>query len=864
MAADDVHAVTSLRARPDAAMPAGPDDAGQFGRPARRREDLHHLLGRGRFTDDIVASGEDALHLTILRSPHAHARIRRIDVARAKAMPGVIEVLTGADLTQNVGPLRANWIWPRMPLPEHRALSEKVARYVGEGVALVVATDRYIAADALEAIDIDYEVLAAVTDPYRAAQAGASVVHPELDGASIRGNVLQHVPVRAGNYAAARRKADVIVTQRLRNQNLVPGAMEPRSVHASYDMTTDAVTIHLSSQAPHIMKRMLAQVLNVDEHRLRVIAPDVGGGFGAKLHLYPEDVLVTAMAFRLKRAVKWTSTRTEDFLSTNHGRDHVQEVEICATRDGTITGLKATIWGNLGAYVSGMGPGIPAVNCGMILTGVYRIPNLHVDTHLMLTNTSRVDTYRGAGRPEATYLIETMVDRVARRLGLDPVEVRRRNFIPPSAFPYTIASHAFCYDSGDYPKNLDKALEIVGYASQRAEQERLRKRGRYLGIGLATYTEFTGIGNGNLLAMFGFNYGGWEYGRVLVHPTGTVEVHTGSADQGQGHATSYVQIVCDVLEIPARQCSVVEGDTGQVEFGLGTFNSRSMAVGGAALHEAARRLLAKAKRMAAHALGVTADDIVYAKGIFSVRREMSPFAQGSRVLRRGTRDLVGKVYRHLLGVQPVQVGAGRDKISWEEVARLAHFLTTYPNGLEPGLDERVFHRPKDFVFPFGTYAAVVEVDVETGDVDVRRLVAVDDCGRIINPLLARGQVHGGAAQGLGQALLEQSLYTDDGRPRAANWMGYAFPRALHMPYIEAEHTVTPTDRNALGVKGIGESGRICTPPAIVNAVLDALSPLGVTHLDMPLLPEQVLSAISTARRERSRSVDAIGSGAVAT
>lgn len=829
-------------------FPAQPNDGGRFGRPARRREDVHHLLGHGRFTDDVEGVGSaEPLHLTILRSPHAHARLRRIDVAKAKALPGVIDVLTGKDLHDAFDPLPANWVWPGSVIPEHRALAEDVVRYVGDGIALVVAVDRYVAADAVEAIEVDYEILPAVTDPFLAAQPGAPEVHPGMLGSSARGNQIHHVPLRAGKYEAAKKAADVVITQRLRNQNMVPGALEPRAVHATYDPTTEGIAVHLSSQSPHLIKRMLAQVLRINEHRLRVIAPDVGGGFGSKLHLYPEEVLVTAMALRLRRAVKWTATRSEDFVSTNHGRDHVQEVELCAKRDGTITGLKATIWGNLGAYVSGMGMGIPAVNCGMILTGVYRIRNVQVDTHLMMTNTPRVDTYRGAGRPEATYLIERMVDQLARRLEMDPAELRRRNYIPPRAFPYTNASRGFVYDSGNYPANLTKALEVASYEDCRAEQARLRAKGRYLGIGLATYTEFTGIGNGPILGMFGFDFGGWEYGRILVHQTGSVEIHVGTADHGQGHTTSYIQIAADVLQIPAEHCTLVEGDTARVEFGLGTFNSRSMSTGGIAIHKAAKKIVEKAKRIAAHALAVNVGDIVYSGGVFSVKAGISPLARGRRALRRGNRAIFGKVVKHFVGVAPIEAGAGRDKLTWSDVARLAYFLSTYPGKLEPILDERVFYEPKEFGYPFGTYVAVVEVDVETGDVDLQRLVAVDDCGPIINPLLAQGQVHGGAAQGIGQALLETSSYAEDGTPQATNWMGYAFPRALHMPRMETDHTITPSPRNELGIKGIGESGSICTPPAVVNAVLDALAPLGVTHLDMPLLPEHVLDAIASAR-----------------
>jgi carbon-monoxide dehydrogenase large subunit len=814
------HIVDAIRAAGEPAAPRDRPEAelGQadsfFGQPLARREDDRHLRGRGRFTDDVrSADAAGTLHVALARSPHAHARIRSVSTDRAARIAGVVAVVTGADLFDQVSPLPANWILPGMRVPVHRVLADEVARFQGEGVAAVVAVDAYTAADAAAAIDIDYEPLPAVTDPWQAAQPGPPLVHPGLASVPQDGNVVLRMPIHTGDYGAAREHAHIVIRQRLRNQNLIPGALEPRSVLAEYDDHSGTVTVHSSTQSPHIIKRMLAEVLSFPEERLRVVAPDVGGGFGSKLHLYPEEVLVTALAIRLRRAVKWTATRSEDFAATNHGRDHVQDVELCATADGVITGIKATLFANLGAYLSSMAAGIPTANCAFMLTGCYQIPNIHVDTLGVLTNTSRVDTYRGAGRPEATYLIERMVDQLARELGIDPAEIRRRNFIPKNAFPYQ-SPGLFVYDSGDYERNLDAALDIVGYEKLRQEQAEFRRHGRYRGIGLATYTEFTGLGPGRDNAAAGFAYGGWEYARVLVHPTGRVSVHVGTADQGQGHATSYAQIAADALGLRPHDIDLVEGDTARAEFGQGTFNSRSMPVGGTAVHECSQKVLAKAKRFAAHTLGAAVEDVRYEAGAFT-----GP----------GRAD-----------------GGPAGSVTWQDVARLAHFVPDIPPGLEPGLDERVFYEPKGLTFPFGTYIAVVDVDPATGDIVIDRFVAVDDCGPLINPLLARGQIHGGIAQGLGQALLEGARYDGEGSLASPDWTTYAFPRAQHIPLLETEHTVTPSPFTFHGIKGIGEAGAIGTPPAIVNAVLDALAPLGVTHLDMPLHAEQVRTAIRQA------------------
>ncbi|WP_119071306.1 xanthine dehydrogenase family protein molybdopterin-binding subunit [Rubrobacter indicoceani] len=815
-----------------------------FGQEVKRREDLRHLTGRGRFTDDLSPAG--TLHAAVLRSPHAHARIGSVEAEAARKMPGVVAVFTGADLKDRVAPLPPSWLLPGMSVPEHPALAYETVRFVGDGVAVVVAENRYAARDALDLIQVGYEPLPAVLGAEEAAKPGASELHKNVPG-----NVAFVFPARGGNYKRAAKKADVLVRQRLVNQRVVPNALETRTVLAEYDPGTEHLTVHTSTQGPHNIKRLTAGILRFPEHRLRVVAPDVGGGFGSKLHLYPEEVLCAFLARELERPVKWTESRSESFLATNHGRDHVQNVEVAANRDGTITGVKATVYANLGAYLSGMGPGVPSVNFAMMVSGTYRISNIDVKVYGVLTNTPRVDTYRGAGRPEATYLIERAVDLVARKLVMDPAEVRRKNFIPKDAFPYKAPNSAFAYDSGDYGPNLEKALEMVGYADLRQRQQELRQEGRYLGIGIASYTEFTGIGPGWVLNMAGFEYGGWEYARVVVHPTGAVTIYTGSADHGQGHATSYAQIAADALGLSMEDVEVVEGDTARVQFGNGTFNSRSMPVGGVAIKICCDKIVAKARRIAAHALNARKADVVYDEGEFRMGDASGALGKAARTALKTRRTIVGTAVRAVSGLDLPRAETSGGAVSWAEVARLAHFVSDYPSGLEPGLDEKTFYQPRGMTFPFGTYVAVVEVDAGTGGISFERFVAVDDCGPVINPLLARGQVHGGIAQGIGQALLEGAEYDEAGRPVTDSFWNYAMPRAGHLPRFETAHTVTPSPVNPLGVKGIGEAGTIAAPPAVVNAVVDALSPFGVTHLDMPVTPEKVWRAIKDARREEA-------------
>ena len=730
-----------------------PNDPGRYlGREVVRREDRRHLVGHGRFTDDLTPSG--TLYAAVLRSPHAHALIKSVDAKEARELSGVAAVFTGADLKDRIQPLPPNWVLPGMSVPNHPALAYEKVRFVGDGVAVVVAEDRYIARDALDAIRVEYEPLPAVTDAEEAVKPGAPLLHEDMP----EGNVAFVFPSRGGNYTRAEKKADVRVRQRLVNQRMIPNALEPRSVLADYDTGTDNLTVHSSTQGPHNIKRLISEVLGIPEHKLRVVAPDVGGGFGSKLHLYPEEVLCALLSRELERPVKWTESRSEGFVATNHGRDHVQYIEATAKSDGEITGLKATVYANLGAYLSGMGPGVPSVNFAHMVSGTYKIPNIDVTVYGAYTNTPRVDTYRGAGRPEATYLIERAVDLVALELSMDPAEVHRKNFIPKGAFPYRAPNSAFRYDSGDYEPNLDKALEMVGYEKLRGRQRELRREGRYIGIGIASYTEFTGIGPGRELNMIGFQYGGWEYARVLVHPTGAVTVYSGSADHGQGHATSFAQVAADSLGLPMEQVEVVEGDTEKVQFGNGTFNSRSLPVGGIAIKMCCDQILAKAKRIAAHALDARESDIEYRDGEFRLTAESSRLGTATRTALKTRRAVVGRAVRAVSGLDLPRAETSEGAVSWAEVARLAHFVSDYPSGLEPGLDEQTFYQPKEMTFPFGTYVAVVEVDANTGEISFEKFVAVDDCGPVINPLLAKGQVHGGIVQGIGQALLEGAEY----------------------------------------------------------------------------------------------------------
>jgi carbon-monoxide dehydrogenase large subunit len=770
----------------------------------KRREDPRLIMGRGTYVDDIQLPR--MTYAAILRSPYAHARIRSINVDKAKALPGVVAVITGADLQGKNVP--CGWTLPDIKVAPHPALAVGKVRYTGDAVAVVVAEERYLARDALDLIEVDFEPLPVVVDAEKATQPGAPQLHDEVPN-----NTTFVWRVGGGDVDKAFREAEVVVKERIVNQRLIPNAIEPRGMVAQYTPGSGDLILWTATQIPHLVRLLLSMVMGIPEHKVRVIAPEVGGGFGSKLYLYPEEVIVASLAKVTGRPVKWIEERSENYVATTHGRDQVQYVEVAANRDGTITGLRVKSIANMGAYLSTFAPGIPTILFGLMLAGNYRIPNIACEVTGVHTNTTPVDAYRGAGRPEATYLVERAVDLTARELGLDPAEIRRRNFVPANAFPHTTAT-GVTYDSGNYQPTLDKALDIAGYQQLRQEQARLRQEGKYLGIGVTTYVEICGMAPSQVLGAVGAGAGGWESATVRVHPSGKVTVLSGASSHGQGHETAFSQIVADGMGIPFEDVEVVHGDTAQVQFGIGTFGSRSAAVGGMAVLMSLQKIEEKAKKIAAFLLEAAEADLVFEGGQFFVK---------------GT--------------------PGRG-ITIQQVAFAAYVPHKYPTGLEPGLEATSFYDPSNFTWPFGTHVAVVEVDPETGVVKLQRYVAVDDCGRVINPLLVDGQIHGGLAQGIAQALYEEAVYDENGQLVSGSLMDYAVPKADDLVNFELDRTETPSPVNALGVKGIGEAGTIASSAAIVNAVVDALAPLGVKHLDMPLKPERVWQAIQQAQARR--------------
>jgi aerobic carbon-monoxide dehydrogenase large subunit len=778
------------------------------GSPIKRVEDPRLITGAAKYLDDLKLPG--VAHVVILRSPYAHARIRGIDVSRAAASPGVIGVFTGKDF-EHLNPLPCAWQAGGVEnfVATPRTLEIDKVTFTGAGVAAVVAETREAAEDALELIDVDWDPLDTVVDVERAVEDGA----PQIHEAAARNIVMDW---SCGDADAADRglaEAEVVVRQRLVNQRLIPTPMEARGAAADYDPGTGSYTLWVGHQAPHVLRLvMTAFVLGIPETKLRVITPNVGGAFGSKIFCYPEYVLVTALAEKVGRPVKWIESRRENYTATIHGRDHVTYIEVGAKRDGMLTALKAKTYANLGGLLSTSAPGIPTTLYGRMLSGVYRIPSIHCQVLGVYTNTSMVDAYRGAGRPEATYALERGLDLVARELGLDPVEVRRKNFIQPDAFPYDpgILS-GLSYDSGEYERALDKALELVDYAGFRREQAQAREEGRYLGIGFSTYVEVCGLAPTAWANGEGWGAGLWESANVRVHLTGKVVVTTGSKAFGQGHETTLSQIVGDELGVPIEDITVEHGDTLGTPFGYGSYGSRSAAVGAVALYNALQRIKAKARRIAAHMLEADAEDVVFENG---------------RAFVAGSPDSAKTI---------------------QEIAAAAAVGGDLPPGDEPFLDDTSYYDPPNCTFPFGTHIAVVEVDAETGEVKLKRYVAVDDVGRVINPLIVDGQVHGGIAQGIAQALWEGAVYDENGQLQTSSLMEYAVPKAEFFPAFELERTETLTDVNPLGVKGAGETGTIASTPAVVNAVVDALAPLGIAHIDMPLTPERVWQAIEQAK-----------------
>ena len=773
------------------------------GRPLRRREDFRFLTGRGRYVDDIKLPG--TLHLAILRSPHAHAIITEVDLSAAKAAAGVRLALAGADLSGKIGNVKPNWVIPGTVVPDRPVLAVDRVRFVGECIALVVAETREAAYDALELIDVAYEVLPAVVEEEAAVANSAPQLHE-----TVPNNITTYFKTGGGDYAAAAHQADQVLRLRLVNNRLIPTCLETRAILAEPGVD-GGLTLYLPSQVPHMHRRWIAETVGIPEHLLRVVAPDIGGGFGAKMHLYPEELLCAWLARELKSPVKWWESRSESHQATSHGRAHTELIEVAFRNDGRILGMKVETLGNVGAYLSNMASGGPTM-AGSYGTGTYKIESFEAVAKVIVTNTVPVDAYRGYGRPEAAYIAERTIEAVARHLHLDPVAVRRINFVPQSDFPYRpYGSRSVIYDSGDYQGCLDKAVAAFDYTSRREEQQRLRAAGRYRGIGVAAYTEMCGMAPSRRLAANGFDRGGWESARIAIDSSGRATLYSGSMSQGHGHATALAQIAADALQMPVENIDIVQGDTKQVQAGHGTFNSRSMPVGGSAAHVCAGRIVAKAKKIAAQMLEVAVEDIAFEVGTFCVP---------------GT------------NIEPLAFG---------KVARMAYLGHILPDGIEPGLDETLFYDPVGMGAPSGVHMAYVEVDPDTGMVEIIDYVAVDDAGTIINPLLARGQIHGGVVQGIGQALYEEARYDrDSGQLLTGSLLDYAVPHADSLPKIRSQFQQTPSPTNPLGVKGIGESGAIGAPPTIVHAVLDALAPFGIAHLDMPLTPQKVWSAIRDA------------------
>jgi carbon-monoxide dehydrogenase large subunit len=777
-----------------------------IGASVRRKEDFRFLQGRGQYTDDINRPGQ--LYAWILRSPHAHARIRGIDTAAARAMPGVAAIYTSADLAA-IGGLPCGWQIHNkdgtpMAEPKHPVLAEGKVRHVGDPVAVVIAETRQGARDAAEAIAVDYAVLPAAVTMANAQAAGAPAVHDEVpSNLCYDWHIGDKSLVEAAFAGAAHR-----VVFETTNNRLIPNAMEPRAAIGDYDPTTGEHTLWTTSQNPHVIRLLMgAFVLQLPEAKLRVVAPDVGGGFGSKIYHYAEEAIVTWAAAKLARPVKWTADRSESFMSDAHGRDHVTRAELALDSAGKFLALKVATQANMGAYLSTFAPCVPTYLYATLLAGVYTTPAIYAEVKAVFTNTVPVDAYRGAGRPEAAYLLERLVDVAARQCGFDRVELRRKNFIPTDAFPYQTPV-ALQYDSGDYHSTLDQALATADYAGFEARRAAAKARGRLRGIGVSTYLEACGIAPSAVVGSLGARAGLYEVGTIRVHPTGSVTVLTGAHSHGQGHETTFAQLVADKLGVAIAQVDVVHGDTAKVPFGMGTYGSRSLAVGGSAMEKAMDKIIAKGKKIAAHLMEAAVEDIEFERGVFRV------------------------------------AGTDRQK-ALAEISLAAYVPHNYPiEELEPGLEETAFYDPKNFTYPGGCHIAEVEIEPETGKVSLVNFVAVDDVGRVINPMIVEGQVQGGVAQGVGQALLEACVYDASGQLLSGSMMDYTMPRADDLaPVSVATHTTLCT-HNPLGVKGCGEVGAIGSPPAVMNAIVDALRDHGVTHVEMPATPAKIWSIIN--------------------
>ncbi|MFL5823441.1 MAG: xanthine dehydrogenase family protein molybdopterin-binding subunit [Solirubrobacteraceae bacterium] len=780
---------------------SAPAPSNHVGQALKRKEDPRLITGRARYIDDISLPG--TLWAALVRSPEAHARIASIDTSRAASLEGVHAVFTGQDMTDLAAPLPMAWVPPGVEVqnPEHWPLARDSVKHVGDPVAVVLGEDRYAVVDAAEDVVVEYEPLPVVTDPEKALE-GPPYVHE-----SLQTNKVHEWSLPGGDVEAGFAEADVIVERRVVNHRTAGAPIEPRGVLADY--RAGSLTLWSSTQVPHFVRLFLAILLGLSEERVRVIAPEVGGGFGSKLQVYGEEVLAAWASRKLERPVKWIETRTENMAAAHQGRDQIAHVKMGARRDGTVIAFHVRILADFGAYNMLLTPLIPSLGA-FVMGGCYGIPNVQTDIVGVFTNKCPTDAIRGAGRPEATHMVEVTLDQMAAELGIDPVEIRRKNFIPADSFPATVATGVI-YDSGDYNKTLDRLLEHLDLDAFRHEQAELRQKGVYRGIGFSTYTEICGLAPSRITGPegVGVQAGGWESAMVRVHNTGAVTVYTGSSGHGQGHETAFAQIVADRLGVDPSVVEVIHGDTGTGPEGRNTYGSRSLAVGGEALAKCSVKIAEKAKAIVAHQLEAAPEDIELSEGKFSVR------------------------------------GSPDKGLTLAEVAGAA-YLNQVPDGMEPGLEETTFYDPENFVFPFGAHACVVDVDKDTGKTRVVRYVAVDDCGKAINPLIIDGQVHGGIVHAIGQALYERVHYDEDGQLVTGTFVDYALPTAAELPSFETDRTETPSPVNSLGAKGVGEAGTIAASAAVTNAVIDALRPLGVNYINMPLTPMRVWEAIGQA------------------
>ena len=787
-----------------------------IGKAIKRVEDKRFLTGKGNYVDDIQLPG--MTYACILRSHMAHAKIISVDTREAEKAAGVVAIFTGADIAASgIGGVPCGWQvnfknGDIMKEPPHPLLVADKVRYMGDAVAVVIAETAALAKDAAELIMVDYQELEVVVNGPDALKSGAPLVHDDVPDNTCYDWEL-------GDKEAADKaieNAHHVTTLEFVNQRLIPNAIEPRSAIGHYEQATDKYTLYTTSQNPHVIRLLMsAFVLGLPEHKVRIVSPDVGGGFGSKIPHYIEEALLVWCSKQINRPIKWTAERNESFMTDTHGRDHATRAEMGFDANGKITGLRVKTVANLGAYLSTFSTCVPTYLHGTLLQGLYTTPAIHIDLTAVFTNTTPVDALRGAGRPEATYLLERLMDNAAREMGIDPAELRLKNFIPPFDGvnqPGFQTQVALQYDSGNYQEVLHRAMEMVDYQEFRKQQEQARKAGRLLGIGFSTYIEACGIAPSAVVGSLGARAGLFESAQVRVQPTGKVSVYVGSHSHGQGHETTFSQLVADKLGIPMEDVDIIHGDTDAVSFGMGTYGSRSLAVGGTAIIKGIEKVLEKGARIAAHKLEAAEGDLEFANGKWTVK--------------------------------------GSDQsIAFGDVALTAYVPHDYPAGLEPGLDFTSFYDPANFTYPFGAHIAVVEVDKDTGKVRIDRFVACDDVGNVINPSIVDGQIHGGIAHGIGQALFEGAIYDESGQLLNGSYMEYTMPRADDLPMFELDRTVTPCPHNPLGVKGVGEAGTIASTPAVVNAVIDALAPLGVTDIQMPLTPERVWRAMQEKIKE---------------